>query len=692
MINNKQNISHYINARLKSNHDLNNHQHKYGNNIQQSIFYLLYFVIGHALDEGDTVLVLKNQTLDDKTYKTWQAAIIEPTVNYLSNYLTDDFNIDVIFKKIDEHKNDDGFLKEYINDVQKSLRESYDKSLLLNPVRYDTNSVMHANIKHELCNILLWLLRFYFYGQHKLMGDLEKFVDSLDYQRFFTQDPKYDDKPIVVCFGNGKFYFWLGRIYKSEKFLLTQLQQISQTSVTPIALGNVSDLLNDEQKNALNIIAYHAFSLITGGPGTGKTFTIAQIVKAIYQTSALTKDTPKLALVAPTGKAAQRMAESLQNALQEKHDFQLPEPMTIHRLLGIGMQGVPHFNKANPLPYEMIIVDEASMLGVELAMLLFMAVKRGARIILLGDAHQLSAVDAGAVLADLCRLPMFTHSLVELTQSKRFNHDSGIGRLARLVNDRQQTHDIENVMKVIHEEANLSFTDIKKSNTSSLALDEFYQILVQPYQTDGQTISFFTLTKSLKFKFYRQNDIEKQHSVQKLMDAFNQYRILTASHLSHWGDHKINDYIRHAHREFLGLPPMQAHYSPWYHGRVVMVLKNRYDLGLYNGDIGICLQSGDKANELSVYFLAKELKVFSVSLLDDNMIATAYAMTIHKSQGSEFDNVAVVFHEDNSRLLSKELIYTAITRAKKSVSIYSSEKALIQAINQPTIRQTGLTL
>lgn len=97
MINNKQNISHYINARLKSNHDLNNHQHKYGNNIQQSIFYLLYFVIGHALDEGDTVLVLKNQTLDDKTYKTWQAAIIEPTVNYLSNYLTDDFNIDVIF-------------------------------------------------------------------------------------------------------------------------------------------------------------------------------------------------------------------------------------------------------------------------------------------------------------------------------------------------------------------------------------------------------------------------------------------------------------------------------------------------------------------------------------------------------------------------------------------------------------------
>ena len=309
----------------------------------------------------------------------------------------------------------------------------------------------------------------------------------------------------------------------------------------------------------------------------------------------------------------------------------------------------------------------------------------------MGAAHQLSAVDAGAVLADLCRLQMCQNALVRLTQSKRFNSTSGVGRLASFINE-EKIHDIGSVLSLIHEETQLSFIDIAKSSLSGVALEEFYQTLTLPYMTDKQTLSFFAFTKYIRHNFYRQTDDEKYQTVKQLMTTFNDYRILTASHLSYWGDNKINDYIRHAHREFLGLPPMQAHYSPWYHGRVVMVLKNRYDLGLFNGDIGICLQSGKKANELSVYFLANELHSFSVGVLDDDMITTAYAMTVHKSQGSEFTNVAVVFHEDNARLLSKELIYTAITRAKNSVSIYSSEKALMQAVNGPTIRQTGLTI
>ena len=180
---------------------------------------------------------------------------------------------------------------------------------------------------------------------------------------------------------------------------------------------------------------------------------------------------------------------------------------------------------------------------------------------------------------------------------------------------------------------------------------------------------------------------EKDKQVKQLNHIFNQYRILTASHLSLCGDEAINTYITSYHKEYLKIQHIN---SDWYHGRPVMVLKNRYDLGLFNGDIGICLQSGERGNQLSVYFDGETVKSFSISMLDGDIVATAYAMTIHKSQGSEFNTVAVAFDDDNQRLLSKELVYTAITRAKQCVYLYSTSPALLTAINTPTIRQTGL--
>ena len=148
----------------------------------------------------------------------------------------------------------------------------------------------------------------------------------------------------------------------------------------------------------------------------------------------------------------------------------------------------------------------------------------------------------------------------------------------------------------------------------------------------------------------------------------------------------MNNFIESLHRDYLKLPITK---SPWYHGRPVMILKNRYDLGLFNGDIGICLQSGRQSHELAVYF-GDTVKGLPINLLDGDIATTAYAMTVHKSQGSEFEKVAVVFCDDNERLLSKELIYTAITRARSKVAIYSTKQALLKAVNTPTIRQTGL--
>ena len=169
------------------------------------------------------------------------------------------------------------------------------------------------------------------------------------------------------------------------------------------------------------------------------------------------------------------------------------------------------------------------------------------------------------------------------------------------------------------------------------------------------------------------------------MATLNQFRILTAGHHGRWGDISLNNIISQWHIGQLKLPVSN---SPWFHGRPVMVLQNSYEMGLFNGDIGICLQT---SRGLEVFFENKPQGI-AVNLLNDEMIATAYAMTIHKSQGSEFDHVAITFDDSNLRLLSKELIYTAVTRAKKQVSIYSTKSALTRAINTPTIRQTGLSL
>lgn len=172
----------------------------------------------------------------------------------------------------------------------------------------------------------------------------------------------------------------------------------------------------------------------------------------------------------------------------------------------------------------------------------------------------------------------------------------------------------------------------------------------------------------------------------KLINILNQFRVLTAGHHGRCGDHKINSYLSEQHKTQLKLPLSK---SPWYHGRPVMVLQNNYELGLFNGDIGICLQT--EKGRLQVFFENRKQGI-NINMLSDEMIATAYAMTIHKSQGSEFDHVAISFDDNNARLLSQELIYTAVTRAKKQVSIFSTASAFTRALSTPTMRQTGLSL
>ncbi|MGM8870450.1 exodeoxyribonuclease V subunit alpha [Psychrobacter sp. 2Y5] len=543
--------------------------------------------------------------------------------------------------------------------------------------------------------------------------DLEAFIDSIsDYDLFsnvqhMSEDNKNslskNNKPIIYQTKEEKsklIVLWLHRTWQAEFSLAKRIHTIMNQQITPLTIA-IPGSLEDQQIAAINVANHNAFSIITGGPGTGKTYTVAQLVIALQHTAQgregenaaikFSTDSASLALAAPTGKAAQRMQESLQAALDAANvDMQLEEAKTIHRLLGIGRTGRPRYDADNPLGEDIIIVDEASMLGVELANYLVSAVKKGARLILLGDANQLAAVDAGAVLADLCRTPCLQPINIELTESRRFSKDSGIGRLAQLINN--SNTDTQAIWQLLEQDQALSFSSINTQSTeiiadnqiiNSLSSEKIFKRITLNYQKYVNNIHVL-----LKHPIEKSMPTVVKETITSLMQTFNQFRILTAGHNGEWGDHYINNYLTQWHLTELKLPLGQ---NTWFHGRPVMVLQNNYELGLFNGDIGFCLQTSDDSRQLEVFFENKTQGI-AVNLLNEELVATAYAMTIHKSQGSEFDHVAISFDSSHSRLLSKELIYTAVTRAKKQVTIYSTKPAFEKAVQTPTQRYTGLAL
>ncbi|WP_201551319.1 exodeoxyribonuclease V subunit alpha [Psychrobacter sp. DD43] len=562
--------------------------------------------------------------------------------------------------------------------------------------RFDAVAALYQIVKNTNLNSFIQSIH-----EHTLFADANSNVNNKNSLSKNNQPIMYQhiNKPEADT-QNIKITFWLHRTWQAEFNLAQHINTILNQQINPLEIA-IPENLHEQQVMAINVANNNAFSIITGGPGTGKTYTVAQLVIALQQAAEsggdehgkirFSTDRASLALAAPTGKAAQRMQESLQAALDAADvQLQLQEAKTIHRLLGIGRTGRPRYNANNPLGEDIIIVDEASMLGVELANHLVSAVKPGARLILLGDANQLAAVDAGAVLADLCRIPLLQPIHAKLTESRRFSADSGIGKLANQINKTEA--DTQAIWQLLRQDKALSFQYV-----NTLQIETVIDNKIQNSLSNYRIISDLTLNYRQylnKVESLLKNPVEKsmpelvKSTITSLMQTFNQFRVLSAGHNGEWGDHYINNHITQWHLTKLKLPLGQ---NTWFHGRPVMVLQNNYELGLFNGDIGFCLQTGDERSRLEVFFENKAQGI-AVNLLNEDVIATAYAMTIHKSQGSEFDHVAITFDNSHARLLSKELIYTAVTRAKKQVSIYSTKHAFEKAVQTPTERHTGLAL
>lgn len=497
------------------------------------------------------------------------------------------------------------------------------------------------------------------------------------------------DKPIIIQQYKEKIIIWLHRQWYAELRLARQLLQIANRKETSLQLNhlNINQITvaqaNIQQQQAINNACQNALTIITGGPGTGKTFTVAQLVIILqqnhYQQQQQNPHLPPLsiALTAPTGKAAQRMQESLQQNLQGQ-PIKLDDAKTLHRLLGIGKEGIPRYHQNNPLPDDLVIVDEASMLGLELAGLLVDAIKPTGRLILLGDANQLSAVDAGSVLADLCCIPALKAYRVELLQSQRFNETSEIGQLAQTVklsmdNQQEKEQKFVKVWQLLSQAKNkdVSFYQI----SSDVNYQEIYQQLIKPY------LPFFEQTKICLNQLM--SDEVNQEDYQNLFKEFDKYRILSAGHHGKLGIQTINRIIAEQHQQMLKTQLKQGFF---YHGQPILIKNNDYYLGVFNGDIGICLQTKDG------FKIGFPDKILDISRLSIENCDFAYALTIHKSQGSEFTKVAVCVDESHHRLLSQELVYTAITRSKQKLDIYSTKDALRMAVLQKRERETGLDL
>ncbi|ONG38077.1 exodeoxyribonuclease V subunit alpha, partial [Enhydrobacter sp. H5] len=502
-----------------------------------------------------------------------------------------------------------------------------------------------------------------------------------------------------------KYLVWLHRQWHAEQSLAKQLMKIAHRKVAAFSgISASQDIDNGLAPNAMQQLAIdkssqHALSIIIGGPGTGKTFTVAKLVTTLQKGHEhKRKQDPNLpplsiTLTAPTGKAAQRMQQSLQKSLQDE-EITLDNAKTLHRLLGIGSDGIPRYHAKNPLPDDLIIVDEASMLGLELASQLVDAIKPTGRLILLGDANQLAAVDAGSVLSDLCAVTRLQPYITELTESKRFDSNSVVGQFALAI---QQNLPAPKKLKLIHQLLQtIDLQAIKPSQienppelagkTQQIANIPFYPIdassslpavfsqLAKPYHP------FFALMQQW---YSKPVNIFAANNRKELFEIFDSYRILCAGHQGQLGTQSINQQMSLAFTEFSKITRTKAYF---YHGLPIIIQNNDYQLGLFNGDIAICL-----LYQGQLYACFAE-KVIPIQRLSRESCDYAYAMTIHKSQGSEFHTVAICIDKAHTRLLSQALIYTAVTRSKSALSIYSAKENFELAVTQKAVRQTGLQL
>ena len=527
--------------------------------------------------------------------------------------------------------------------------------------------------------------------------------ELLSWRKSLEQSPVVgkpgDFTPLIL---DDKSRLYLFRYWEYEKKLAEGIRNRVNQNVDDVDLNLLAegldrlfqknqDLDTDWQKVAAATSVLKKFSVISGGPGTGKTFTVVKILTLLLEQTKNKK--LRIALAAPTGKGAARLQEAIKNTKKfltcsDGIKEAIPdETFTIHRLLG-SIPGSPYFryNAMNQLPVDVMVIDEVSMVSLSLMAKVHEAIPLNAWMILLGDKDQLASVEPGSVLGDICdtgkvhhlsrshsgmlkkvkifiqsqskAVPGLQDSIVYLQKSYRFEKESGITELSGAINDGDSNRAL------------------------SLLKNEHYPAITWKTLPAPKDLAFH-----LKDNFLSGwREYLKTQDPKNAFSLFEQHRILCALREGPYGVRYLNFLVEQLLRREKLVSPHQK----WYSGRPLMVTRNDYSLGLFNGDVGIVLPDGENSNELRAFFPTSDGNMRKLALLRLPEYETVYALTIHKSQGSEFDEILVILPDTPSPILTRELIYTAITRAKKRVEIWGKEEIFQAAVFSRIERTSGL--
>lgn len=435
------------------------------------------------------------------------------------------------------------------------------------------------------------------------------------------------------------------------------------------------------QKAAALNAALNKMTVISGGPGTGKTFTVFGLLAVL---SGMSETPLKTAVCAPTGKAASRLTETIASKKDEykNEDFinNIPEKaVTIHRLLGItgSASGTKH-GKDNKLPYDIVVADEASMIDVRMMAKLTDALADGCRLILLGDKDQLASVQPGAVLGDICQaapVEVFSQSraeiLVQVSGRELSAADSPYADITILL-DKSYRYDSEKGIGLlaaacVKGDASTVLDVLKNDPTSHVDYIEYGEDF-------PEIISRMTVEQFRKYT--------EPASPEKCIEEFEKFRILAPHRKAPGGTEHINSIALRA----LFRAGLYDNTSRFYHGMPVMITENSYSQNLFNGETGLILG----ADELKAYFMQDGDRARGITPARLQGFVPAYSMTVHKSQGSEFDHVVFVLPDTESPIHTRELFYTAVTRAKSRLTVIGNDDTVRRCLKGRTVRSSGL--
>ncbi|URJ23540.1 exodeoxyribonuclease V subunit alpha [Blochmannia endosymbiont of Camponotus sp. C-003] len=496
------------------------------------------------------------------------------------------------------------------------------------------------------------------------------------------------DECIVAQFFNHKYQ---SNIFQKEKiiYVLNQLFPVSYTEI-------------DWHKIATAIGITHHRVLISGGPGTGKTSIIAKIIAALLLCN--NNNNLNIKITAPTGKAAALLTESFKTTINNIPQLKqyslrnLPEKATtLHSLLRTLLYTEEmQYNYFNFSNLDLVVIDEASMVSLSILAQLILRLSPQTNVILFGDQHQLCSVEPGSVFKDVCQFSNFFYSperhqeLIDLTgytlpvvspseSSMHYNYNSIIDGTCIL----KKNYRFSESSGIHQLSSAINAGDYIK--TLSLLNSNIYKDLYYICFVDKKSYITMILNCAMKYSNYFKKLKHTKILTKNILEIFSYYRILCASRDGPFGVIRLNYYVEQILNE-KGL--IQLNNSRNYIGRPIIILRNKPSLELYNGDVGVLLLNDQ--NKLSAYFISSQggIKVIQIYQLPEH--ETCFAMTIHKAQGSEFQHISIVLSDRHTPLLTRELFYTAVTRARQYLCLYATDHVIISSVNLPTQRYSGL--